>query len=138
MRLSIITPLTVAVDEDGILALRAEDASGSFGILPGHAEFLTSLAISVVDWKRTDGSRHYCAVRRGMLSVTDGRTIAIATREAVPGEDLLNLHEVVLNRFRANQETERAEHISSTRMQLAAIRQIMRRLRPDGHDGIFA
>ena len=138
MRLSIITPLTVAVDEDGILALRAEDASGSFGILPGHAEFLTSLAISVVDWKRTDGSRHYCAVRRGMLSVTSGRTIAIATREAVPGEDLLNLHEVVLSRFRANQETERAEHISSTRMQLAAIRQIMRRLRPDGHDGIFA
>jgi F-type H+-transporting ATPase subunit epsilon len=138
MRLSILTPLTVAVDEDGILALRAEDASGSFGILPGHAEFLTSLAISVVDWKRADGSRHYCAVRRGMLSVTGGRTIAIATREAVPGEDLLNLHEVVLSRFRASQETERAEHVSSTRMQLAAIRQIMRRLRPDGHDRIFA
>ena len=138
MRLNIITPLTVAVEEDGILALRAEDASGSFGILPGHAAFLTSLAISVVDWKRADGSRHYCAVRRGMLSVIGGHTIAIATREAVPGEDLLNLHEVVLSRFRANQEAERAEHISSTRMQLAAIRQIMRRLRPDGRDGIFA
>jgi F-type H+-transporting ATPase subunit epsilon len=138
MKLSIITPLTVAIDEDDILALRAEDASGSFGILPGHAEFLTSLAISVVDWKRADGSRHYCAIRRGMFSVTGGRTIAIATREAVPGDDLLNLHEIVLSRFRADQEAERAEHVSSTRMQLAAIRQIMRRLRPDGHDGIFA
>ena len=34
MRLRIITPLSVVVDEDGVLALRAEDASGSFGILP--------------------------------------------------------------------------------------------------------
>ncbi len=49
MRLRIITPLAVVVDEDGVLALRAEDASGSFGILPGHADFLTSLAISVVE-----------------------------------------------------------------------------------------
>ena len=48
MRLLITTPLSVVVDEDGILALRAEDATGSFGILPGHADFLTSLAISSV------------------------------------------------------------------------------------------
>ena len=32
MRLRIITPLSVVVDEDGVLALRAEDATGSFGI----------------------------------------------------------------------------------------------------------
>ncbi len=138
MKLSIVTPLSVAVEEEGVLALRAEDASGSFGVLPGHADFLTSLAISVVDWKRADGSRYYCAVRRGLLSVRGGGEIAIATREAVPGDDLLNLHDVVLDRFRANLESERAEHVSSTRLQLAAIRQIMRRLRPDGHDGIFA
>ncbi|HEY0265979.1 MAG TPA: F0F1 ATP synthase subunit epsilon [Rhizomicrobium sp.] len=136
MKLSIVTPLSVAVEEEGVLALRAEDAGGSFGVLPGHADFLTSLAISVVDWKRADGSRHYCAVRRGLLSVRGGGEIAIATREAVPGDDLLNLQDVVLNRFRANLESERAEYVSSTRLQLAAIRQIMRRLRPAG--GIFA
>ena len=43
MRLRIVTPLAVVVDEDDILAVRAEDSSGSFGILPGHADFLTSL-----------------------------------------------------------------------------------------------
>ena len=39
MRLRIITPLAVVVDEDGVLALRAEDASGSFGILPRSRRF---------------------------------------------------------------------------------------------------
>jgi F-type H+-transporting ATPase subunit epsilon len=140
MRLRIITPLSVVVDEDGVLVLRAEDASGGFGILPRHADFLTSLAISVVSWKSGDGTRHYCAVRHGVLSVTAGHDIAIATREAIPGDDLATLDEAVLSRFRADIETERAEHVGSTRLQLSAIRQIMRHLRPDGRSapGTFA
>ena len=131
MRLRIITPLSVVVDEDGVLAMRAEDATGSFGILPRHADFLTSLAISVVRWESSDGTWHYCAVRRGVLSVIAGREITIATREAVPGDDLATLDETVLGRFRADLETERTEHIQSARLQLNAIRQIMRHLRPD-------
>jgi F-type H+-transporting ATPase subunit epsilon len=135
MRLRITTPLAVVIDEDGVLALRAEDASGCFGILAGHADFLTSVAISVVSWTSADGARRYCAVRRGVLSVSAGRDIAIATREAVTGDDLATLDETVLARFRADIETERAERVDSTRLQLNAIRQIVRHLRPDGRCG---
>jgi len=135
MRLRITTPLSEVIDEDGVLTLRADDASGSFGILPGHADFLTSLAISVVNWKSSDGTRHYCAVRGGVLSVTAGRDIAIATREAVAGDDLATLDETVLGRFRADIETERVERVESTRLQLNAIRQIVGHLRPAGRRG---
>ncbi len=135
MRLRITTPLSVVVDEDGVLSLRAEDATGGFGILPRQADFLTSLAISIVSWKSKDEARHYCAVRRGVLSVISGRNIAIATREAVTGDDLATLDETVLDRFRADTETERTERVQSTRLQLDAIRQIMRHLRPDGRSG---
>jgi len=83
MKLQIITPLAVVLDENGVLAVRAEDASGHFGILPGHAEFLSSLAISVVSWKTSDSAARYCAVRRGMISVTGGSEVVIATREAM-------------------------------------------------------
>jgi F-type H+-transporting ATPase subunit epsilon len=131
MRLRIVTPLSVVIDEDGVLALRADDATGSFGILPGHTDFLTSLAICVVSWESSNGVRHYCAVRRGVLSVDSGHDIAIATREAVPGENLVTLDETVLARFRAELETERTEHVESTRLHLNAIRQIMSHLRPD-------
>jgi F-type H+-transporting ATPase subunit epsilon len=86
MRLQITTPLSVLVDEEGVRALRGEDETGSFGILPGHAAFMTSLTISVVSWTRADGTRLHCAVRGGVLTVTEGRTIAIATREGVPGD----------------------------------------------------
>ncbi len=135
MRLRIVTPLSVIVDEDGVLAFRGEDASGSFGILPRHADFLTNLAISVVSWERGDGTRSYCAVRRGVLSVTAGRDIAIATREAVPGDDLTTLDETVLSGFRAAIDTERTEYVESTRLHLNAIRQLVGRLRPDGRRG---
>ena len=140
MRLRIVTPLSVVVEEDGVLVVRAEDATGSFGILPGHADFLTNLAISVVSWKNGNGMRHYCAVRRGVLSVGDGHDIAVATREAVLGDNLATLDETVLARFRADIEAERTEHVETTRLQLNAIRQIMSHLRSDrrGGAGIFS
>jgi alternate F1F0 ATPase F1 subunit epsilon len=81
MRLRIVTPLSVVVDEDAD-SVRAEDASGSFGIRPGHAPFLTALAISILSWK-TAGLERFCALRGGVLTVTGGSTVAIATREAV-------------------------------------------------------
>lgn len=135
MRLRIVTPLSVVIDEDGVLALRAEDATGSFGILPHHADFLTSLVISVVSWESNDETRHHCAVRRGVLSVRGGQDITVATREAMPGDDLATLDKTVLARFRTDIENERTEHVENTRLQLNAIRQIMSHLRPDRRSG---
>ena len=128
MNLSIVTPLSIVVDEP-VTSLRAMDASGSFGILPGHAEFLTRLAISVVSWTNARGAARHCAVRGGALSVTGG-DIAIATREAVPGDDLETLDREVLARFRADLDVERREHVSTTRVQLDLMRRIMGRLPP--------
>jgi F-type H+-transporting ATPase subunit epsilon len=127
MRLRIITPLTVVVDEDA-QAIRAEDDSGSFGILRGHADFLTSLAISVVGWQRSDGTRRYCAVRRGMLSISDGVQVAVATREAIAGDDLATLDSTVLQRFRTDIERERSTRFESNQLQLDAIRRIVSQL----------
>ena len=52
LHLTLATPTALLVDENGVVSVRAEDESGSFGILPGHAEwatFLKGLAIVVVD-----------------------------------------------------------------------------------------
>lgn len=132
MPLRIITPLAVIVDQPAT-RLRAADASGSFGILPGHADFLTRLAVSVVTWATPDGATHFCAVRGGALTVRAGK-VAIATREAVTGEDLDRLDREVLTRFRANLDEERVEHVETTRLQLHVMRQMLSRLqqRPRG------
>lgn len=131
MRLLITTPTAVVTDDRDVAAVRAEDESGRFGILNGHADFLTALTVSVVSWRRGDGTQRYCAVRRGVLSVSDGSEVAIATREAVVSADLAHLEDVVLAGFRDNIEAERAARTASLQLEMNAIRQIVRYLRPE-------
>jgi F-type H+-transporting ATPase subunit epsilon len=131
MRLLITTATAVVVDEPNAIAVRAEDESGGFGVLPGHADFLTALTVSVVSWRRTDGARRFCAVRRGVLTVSLGTLVAIATREAVVGDGLDHLEHLVLANFRNNVEAERAARTASLQLQMKVIRQIVRCLRPE-------
>lgn len=132
MRLLITDPTSVVANYGDVVAVRAEDASGSFGILDHHADLLTALTTSVVQWRHADGRVGYCAVRRGLLSVRGGRDVAIATRQAQLGDDLDQLEQVVLARFRAEQDTEQRERVAATRLHMAAIRQIIAALRPAG------
>lgn len=126
MKLRILTPLSVVVEDD-VASLRAEDASGSFGVLPGHAPFVTALTIAVIEWRAAAGLR-YCAVRGGILSVDDRGDVAIATREAVTGDDIATLDAEVLARFESEDDAERVEHIETMRVQMNAIRHVLGRL----------
>lgn len=132
MRLVIATPTEVIVDDADVLSVRAEDESGSFGILDHHADLLTALTVSVVGWRHADGQQRYCAVRRGVLSVRAGREVAITTREAQLGDDLDQLESAVLAQFRAEADAERAERVATMRLHMQAIRQIIRALRGAG------
>jgi F-type H+-transporting ATPase subunit epsilon len=131
MRLIITEPVRVVADHNDVVSVRAEDASGSFGILPGHADLITVLTPSVVAWSHADGRPGWCAVRRGVLSVHGGDNVAIATRQAQLGDDLAALELAVLARFRAELDTERRARVAATRLHTAAIRQIIHALRPD-------
>jgi F-type H+-transporting ATPase subunit epsilon len=131
MRLLVTTPLAVITDVDNVRQLRAEDETGAFGILPGHADFLTALSLSVVSWRDAGGAEHHLAVRGGMLEVRAGTTLSIATREAIVGDDLHRLETEVLASFRRRNEEERTARTDAQRLYLAAIRQICRFLRSD-------
>jgi F-type H+-transporting ATPase subunit epsilon len=131
VRLRVTTPLAVVVDADGVTHLRAEDETGAFGILPGHADFLTALAVSVASWRDGRGVEHHIALRGGMLEVRGGDTIAIAAPEAVAGDDLRCLEAEVLAGFRRQIAGEQAARTDAQRLYLAAIRQIIRFLRAE-------
>lgn len=135
MRLRIVTPLSIVVDQDAE-SLRAQDASGSFGIWPGHAPFLTALSVSILSWTSA-GVERFCALRGGVLTVTGGNTVAIATREAVAGDDLATLDTEVLARFQSDADEERVEHVETMRLQMNAVRQMISRLRQGADAGQF-
>lgn len=136
MRLLITTPTSVVVDQQDVVAIRAEDESGSFGILQGHADFLTALTVSVVSWHGAAAAQQFCAVRRGLLSVSAGNEVAIATRAAIVSDDLAQLERVILAQFREDFEAEQTARTDSLQLQMQAIRQIVRYLRPK-RSGIF-
>ncbi|HXZ68738.1 MAG TPA: F0F1 ATP synthase subunit epsilon [Alphaproteobacteria bacterium] len=136
MRLIVATPLAIVIDTDEVVHVRAEDPTGAFGILRGHAEFLTALEISVVSWRDEKGVEHYVAVRGGMLEVKHGEEISIATREAVPGDDLAKLEDEVLVRFRRNLADEKAARMDAERLYLSAMQRIYRLVRPAKPSGV--
>ena len=134
MRLEVTTPFATVLRTEEAAHIRAEDASGAFGILRAHADFLTVLAVSVLRWRDARGRERYVVVRGGVLSVRDGDSVTVMTPEAVAGEDLHGLEVDVLARFQRQLDEERTAHTAIQRLHLAAIRQIMRLLRPEpGH-----
>jgi len=131
MILTITTPLAIVVDTTDVSHLRAEDETGAFGILPGHADFLTALSISVATWRDRTGIEHHAALRGGMFQVLNGDTITIATREAIVSDDLAHLQTKVLAAFRHETEAEKSARTDAQRLYLAAIRQISRFLKSE-------
>ncbi|NMM46544.1 F0F1 ATP synthase subunit epsilon [Rhodospirillaceae bacterium KN72] len=124
MKLLVTTPMSVILDRDDVTYIRAEDETGAFGILPGHADFLTVLSVSVVVWRNGTDTDHFIAVRGGIMTVRDGDTVEIATRDAVGDVSLDRLDVSILKRFREEDEAEERSRTSTTRMHLAAIRQV--------------
>ncbi|MBC7136900.1 MAG: F0F1 ATP synthase subunit epsilon [Oceanibaculum nanhaiense] len=132
MALKITTPLQVIVEVADVVSLRAADASGGFGIQPGHVDFLTVLASGVVRWRGAAGPWRYCAVLGGVMLVEAGRAIRIACREAVIGDDLHGLESRIRAQREAQAEAARSKRSEAARLHTRAIRQIMGRMAATG------
>jgi F-type H+-transporting ATPase subunit epsilon len=131
LHLTVTTPAQILVDSGDVEAVRAEDQSGSFGILPGHADLLTVLVPSVVRWRTSDGAAHFCAVRGGVFTVSAGRNVSVACREGVLGVSLEAL-EAKVRAVRAQQiEADRKARVEQVRLHALAVRQLLRYLRPN-------
>jgi F-type H+-transporting ATPase subunit epsilon len=131
LHLIVTTPAKVLAEADNVVSVRAEDESGSFGILPGHADLLTVLTPSVVHWRGADGATSFCAVRGGVFAVSAGRDVAVACREGVVSDSLQDL-EAKVHAVRAQQrEDDRKARVEQVRAHAFAVRQLVRYLQPD-------
>jgi F-type H+-transporting ATPase subunit epsilon len=131
LHLTITTPAQILVASDNVVAVRVEDQSGSFGVLPGHADLLTALVPSVVRWRTVDGAACFCAVRGGVFVVSGGRNVSVACREGVVGDSLDEL-EAKVRTVRARQlEADRKARAEQIRVHALAVRQLVRYLRPN-------
>jgi F-type H+-transporting ATPase subunit epsilon len=116
----------VIVDATGVKSLRAEDASGGFGLWPGHADFLTVLGAGVVSWQDRAAQWHHCAVRRGVMTLRRGAELEIATREAIPGDDLDQLENEVLAQLVQRQQAEDDSRRQVKQLEVRTLRELVR------------
>jgi F-type H+-transporting ATPase subunit epsilon len=131
LHLTVTTPAQILVESGDIVAVRAEDQSGSFGILPGHADLLTVLVPSVLRWRTADGAARFCAVRGGVFTVSSGRDVAVACREGVVGDSLEELRAKVRAVRAQELEVDRKARVEQIRLHALAVRQLVRYLRPN-------
>ncbi|HEY8066848.1 MAG TPA: F0F1 ATP synthase subunit epsilon [Methylosinus sp.] len=132
LRLAITTPNAVLLDEAGVRSVRAEDESGGFGVLPGHADLLTVLPPSVLRWRSADGAERYCAIRGGVLTVRGGESVSVACREGLLGRDLRKLDAEVRAARAAEKDAAARARVEATRLHVSAVRRLVRYLRPSG------
>lgn len=100
MRLQVVTPERVVLDEADVAAISAESVEGSFGVLPHHAPLVTPLKIGVLHYTRTNGTKEPMAVMGGIFQ-TNGQEAIILTDAAEKAEEI--------DVLRARQAEERAK-----------------------------
>jgi F-type H+-transporting ATPase subunit epsilon len=98
LSLEVATPMRLAVAEtvDEVVAPGVE---GYFGVLPGHAPFLTTLGIGVLTYRQGRDERHL-AVAGGFAEVRNDKVIILADSAEGPEE---------IDRSRAERARDRAE-----------------------------
>jgi F-type H+-transporting ATPase subunit epsilon len=110
-------------------AVRAADASGQFGLRPGHEAFLTVLVPGLLTFRGEDGREHFVAVDGGLLRV-EGRAVTVVTRDAVAAdrlEDVAAATAAMLEGRRREERTARAEFAELEALLLRQFGQVEKR-----------
>ena len=70
----------------GVISFVGEDDSGSFGILAGHAHFITTLEMGLARFRTADAGWRYLAVPGAVLHFRDG-VMTLSTRRYLLDDD---------------------------------------------------
>jgi len=85
MKLEIVTPYKKVVDME-VDEVTATGKLGEFGVLPGHAPFLTSLRIGELAYK-SEGKVEHMALNWGYFEIKDDKIIVLV-ETAEPAEEI--------------------------------------------------
>lgn len=118
----IVTPSLIK-RVDNVSFFRAEDRSGSFGILSRHIEFLTilepSIAIALIGEEE-----EYFAFNGGILSFKK-EMLTITTKEFVQSSQIGELKKIIERYFKEQREKESIFHLNMKNLQKAFFKKMI-------------
>lgn len=121
MNLKILLPYKIFLEAKNIKKIIAEAENGSFGLLPRHLDFVTSLAPGILSYTDKEDRETFVAVNGGTL-VKIGPDVLVSTREAIAGPGLGQLRETVNTRFRTITESEKKARSALARLEADFVR----------------
>lgn len=122
LQLEILVPDGVALQAQ-VASVRATDASGQFGIWPGHECFLTLLVPCVLNIRDVTGHEQFAAADGGVLIVEKDH-IAVVTREAVVADKLADVADAAAAMLEARQAQERQARTEFAELQASLLREL--------------
>jgi len=114
----------------GVTSFVGEDASGSFGILAGHARMMATLMIGLARFRTGDGTWQYLALPGAVLYFHDN-VLTLSTRRYLQDSDYMRISEALQQQLLAEEEDLHVLKESLHRME----EEILKRLSELGRKG---
>ena len=103
MRLKVLLPFQVFVEEADVSRIVADTPAGSFGLLPHRLDCVAALAPGILIYETAAEGEVCLAVDEGVL-VKTGDDVLVSVRRALRGNDLAALRDDVAKQFLAEDE----------------------------------
>jgi F-type H+-transporting ATPase subunit epsilon len=123
MILKILLPEDSLVDRD-VVKIVCEAPNGFLCLLPRHVDFTTALVPGILFFTTPDDREFYVAVDDGAL-VKQGDTVLVSVRNAVMGEELGRLNELVIEHFRNRGEQEEKALAAMNKIEAGFVRRFL-------------
>lgn len=107
----------------GVTSFVGEDASGSFGILAGHARMMTSLIIGLARFRVGEDTWKYLAVPGAVLYFRDNE-LTLSTRCYLLDDDYMRISQALREQLLAEEDTLYAIKQSLHQMEEEALKRL--------------
>lgn len=122
LKLEIVTPYGIVFSED-VDEIIAHGSEGEFGVLPGHALFLTTLRIGMVTHRR-GSETGYFFVNQGYAEVTHDKVLILA--DSAEKSEHIDVERAMAAKKRAEERLKQIEDIDYARAMASLERATMR------------
>jgi F-type H+-transporting ATPase subunit epsilon len=123
MKLKILLPSEIFIQQD-VAKVTAEAGNGSFCMLPNHIDFVAALVPGLFSFETNDGVQMILAMDEGVLIKT-GQEVLVSTRNAVQGQDMGKLKQVVEEQFQEMDEREKKARTAAAKLEADLVRRFM-------------
>ena len=123
MKLKVLLPFQVFMEEVNVTRIVVDTLAGSFGLLPNRLDCVAALTPGILVIETEDEDETYVAIDEGVL-VKTGHDVLLSVRNAIGGVELSELREAVEREFLTLDEHEESVRAVLARMESGFIRRL--------------